>query len=149
MEKWAMSQQVFSKFEIFWEDGVSYISTFIEHLLNIWKHCSMFSWGTISTACITCAEKWYKYIRMLHRIDTKSVNTLSLRQNGWHFTDIISKCIFLNVDIWILINVSLKFVPEDHINSIPALVQIMTSNIGSDNGFEFTDTYIHHSASIN
>ena len=52
-------------------------------------------------------------------------NTLRPRQNGRHFTDDIFKCIFLNEDMWISINISLKFVPKDQINDNPALVQIM------------------------
>ena len=38
----------------------------------------------------------------------------------WHF-----KCIFLNENLWILIKISLKFVPKGPINNIRALVQIM------------------------
>ena len=53
------------------------------------------------------------------------VNTLRPRQDGRHFPDDIFKCIFLNENIWISINVSLKFVPKGQINNIPALVQIM------------------------
>ena len=53
------------------------------------------------------------------------LNTLSPRQNGCHFADEICKCIFLNENGWILINISLKFVPKGQINNIPALVQIM------------------------
>ena len=36
------------------------------------------------------------------------VNTLRPRQNGHHFADDISECIFLNGNVWILINISLK-----------------------------------------
>ena len=54
-----------------------------------------------------------------------SVNTLRPRHNGRHFTDDIFKCIFLNENIWILIKISLKFVPNGPNNYIPALVQIM------------------------
>ena len=39
--------------------------------------------------------------------------------------DAIFKCIFVNEDVWIPINISLKFVPKGPINNIPALVQIM------------------------
>ena len=53
------------------------------------------------------------------------LNTLRPRQNGHHFADDIFKCIFLNENIWILIKISLKFVPKSPINNIPALVQIM------------------------
>ena len=56
---------------------------------------------------------------------TLVVNTLRPRQNGRHFADDIFKYIFLNENIWILIKISLKFVPKGPINNIPALVQIM------------------------
>ena len=36
--------------------------------------------------------------------------------------DMMFKCIFLNENIWISINISLKFVPKGPINNIPALV---------------------------
>ena len=42
-----------------------------------------------------------------------------------HFADDIFKCIFLNKNVWISINISLKFVPMGPIDHIPALVQIM------------------------
>ena len=53
------------------------------------------------------------------------VNTLRPRQNGRHFAEDIFKCIFLNENVWISINISMKFVPKGPINNIPALVQIM------------------------
>ena len=53
------------------------------------------------------------------------VNTLRPRQNNRHFPDEIFKCIFLNENVWISTNISLKFVPKGSINNIPALVQIM------------------------
>ena len=53
------------------------------------------------------------------------VNTLRPRQNGRHFADDILRCIFLNENIWISIEISLKFFPKGPINNIPALVQIM------------------------
>ena len=52
-------------------------------------------------------------------------NTLRPRQNGRHFTDDIFKCILLNENVWIMIKISLKFVPKGPINNIPVLVQIM------------------------
>ena len=54
-----------------------------------------------------------------------SLRTLGPRQNGRHFPDDIFKCIFLNENLWILIMISLKFVPDGPINNIPPLVQIM------------------------
>ena len=52
-------------------------------------------------------------------------NTLRPRQNGRHFPDDIFKWIFLNENVWISINISLKFVPMGPINNIPTLVQVM------------------------
>ena len=53
------------------------------------------------------------------------VNTLRPRQNGHHFPDYIFKRIFLNENVWILVSISLKFVPVGQNDNIPALVQIM------------------------
>ena len=35
------------------------------------------------------------------------------------------ECIVLNENVWISIKISLKFVPKDPINNIPALIQTM------------------------
>ena len=53
------------------------------------------------------------------------INTLRPRQNGRHFAGDIFKYIFLNENVWIPIEISLKFVPKGPINNIPALVRIM------------------------
>ena len=53
------------------------------------------------------------------------VSTLRPRQNGRHFPDDIFKCTFLIEKVWILIEISLKFVPRDQIDNITTLVQIM------------------------
>ena len=52
-------------------------------------------------------------------------NSLRPRQNGRHFADDMFKCISLNENLWILIEISLKFVPMGSINNNPALFQIM------------------------
>ena len=54
-----------------------------------------------------------------------AINSLRPRQNGRHFTDDIFKGNFLNVNVWIPIKISLRFVPKGPINNIPALIQIM------------------------
>ena len=54
------------------------------------------------------------------------VNTLRPRQHGHHFPDDIFRCIFLNENIWIAINISLSIVPKGPIDNIPAF--------GSNNG---------------
>ena len=56
---------------------------------------------------------------------TRSVNTLRPRQNGCHFPDDMFKCVFLNEDVWIQNEISLKFVSKGSINNNPALFQIM------------------------
>ena len=53
-------------------------------------------------------------------------NKLRPRQNGRHFPDDIFKWIFLNENVCISINISLKFVPRGPINNTPTLVQVMT-----------------------
>ena len=52
-------------------------------------------------------------------------NTLRPRQNGRNFADDTFKRIFVNENVRILIEISLKFVPKGPINNIPALFQIM------------------------
>ena len=52
------------------------------------------------------------------------ISTLRPRQNGHHFPGIF-KCIFLNENVWIVIKISLNFVPKGPINNISVLVQIM------------------------
>ena len=53
------------------------------------------------------------------------INTLRPGRNGRHFADDNFKCIFLNENICIAIEISLKFVPPGPINNTPWLVQIM------------------------
>ena len=65
----------------------------------------------------------YKYITLAHVYVI--LNTLRPRQNGRHFADDTFKRIFANENIRILIEISLKFVPDGPINNIPAFVQIM------------------------
>ena len=54
-----------------------------------------------------------------------TLNILRPRQNGRHFADDIFKWIFLNENVWVPTEISLKFVPHGPINNIAALVQIM------------------------
>ena len=52
----------------------------------------------------------------------QNLNTLMPGQNGRHLADDIFKCIFLNENVWIQIQISLKFVHDSPINNIPALI---------------------------
>ena len=60
------------------------------------------------------------------------INTLRPRQNGRHFPDDIFKSIFLNENVLVSINISLKFVPRGPINNIPTKVQVMAWRRSSD-----------------
>ena len=51
--------------------------------------------------------------------------TLRSRPNGRHFPQDIFKCIFLNKNVSIAIEISLKSIPNGPIDNIPALVQIL------------------------
>ena len=54
--------------------------------------------------------------------ETRSLTYCPPEQNGHHFTDDISRCIFVNENFYILIKISLKFVPKGQIDNNPALV---------------------------
>ena len=71
------------------------------------------------------------------------LNTLRPRQNGQHFPDIF-KGIFVDENVEILINISLKFVPKGRIYNIPALVQLMALRWPGDKPY----TYMRHLASM-
>ena len=58
------------------------------------------------------------------------INTLRPRQNGRYFADDIFTCIFLNENQLISYTNSLKFVPNDPIDNIPALTAIIWTNDG-------------------
>ena len=49
---------------------------------------------------------------------------IKAEKNGRCFADDIFECISLKENVWILIKISLKFVPKVAINNIPSLVQI-------------------------
>ena len=63
--------------------------------------------------------KW----QMVRRV----INTLRPRQSGCHFPDDVFKYMFLNKNWWILIRISLLFVPMGPIDNIVALVQIQAT----------------------
>ena len=78
-------------------------------------------------------------------------NTLRPRQNGRHFADDLFKCIFLNENVWIPIEISLKFVPKGSFNNNPALFQIMAWRRPGDKPLSepmLVSSYMRHSASM-
>ena len=83
----------------------------------------------------------------------QDINSLRPRRNGRYNADDIFKCIFLNENVWIPTKISLKFVPKDPINNIPALVQIMAWRRSGDKPLSEPMTvslliYVRHSASM-
>ena len=79
-------------------------------------------------------------------------NIMRPTQNCRHFADHIFKCIFLKENVWILLKISLTFVPTLRINKIPALVQMMTWCRSREKPLSvpmlawFTDAYIRDSS---
>ena len=65
------------------------------------------------------------FIEPMHRNKTQYYLLTPLRQNGHRFADYIFKCIFMNEKSWMLIRVSLKFVPKGPIDDKSALLQVM------------------------
>ena len=61
-----------------------------------------------------------------------SLFKLRPKQNGCQIPDDIFKCIFLNENVWILIRISLRFVPTVPIDNKPALVKIMAWRLPGD-----------------
>ena len=57
--------------------------------------------------------------------DPNELTHLPLNKMAAILADNIFKCIFLNENVWILIKISLKFVPKGPINTIPSLAQVM------------------------
>ena len=96
-------------------------------ILNI--SCEMaFMWMTLDWSDCSLSRHLFQKMTSHSRLCREkghtwnNVNTLRLRQNGCHFPVDIFKWIFMNENIWISINISLKFVP---INNIPTLVHLM------------------------
>ena len=60
-----------------------------------------------------------------HEFQRDILNSSPPGQNGRLFAENIFRCIFMNEKFYILIKISLKFVPKGPIDNNPALVQIM------------------------
>ena len=67
-----------------------------------------------------------------------------------NLADDIFNCIFVNVNVWISIKISLKFVPYGPINNKPALFQVMAWRQKGDKPLpetmltQFIDAYMRH-----
>ena len=98
---------------------------------SLWRHrnvrpCCVLLWFcTGQTPCSLHLHKGNNWVVQWQWCIPVPFNTLRPRQNSRHFPDDIFKRIFLNKNVWISINISLKFVPRGPINNIPTLVQVM------------------------
>ena len=85
-----------------------------------------------------------------HHYMHETLNPSPPGQNSGHFPDDIFNCIFLNENVLISIEISLKFIPNSPISNIPALVQIMAWRWPGDKPLSepmltrFTDAYLRH-----
>ena len=89
---------------------------------EVWCHENSF--GELSK----CSEQLPDFDRTIDNpyiVLSQVFNLLRPRQNCGHFAANIFKCILLNENIWISIEISLKFVTKGPINIIPTLVQMM------------------------
>ena len=83
-------------------------------------------------------------------MDSLMINHLPLDKMAALFADDIFKCIFLNENDRITIQISLKFVPTSPIDNTPALVQVMAWRQAGDKPLSepmltpFTDAYMRH-----
>ena len=66
---------------------------------------------------------WKSTSTIIMRCNYSFPNSLRPRQNRRHFPDDILKCIILKDNVWISLEISLKFVAAVRINNIPALVR--------------------------
>ena len=73
-------------------------------------------YNSVLSVCYLSWMQFYNNIILINML-----NSSPLQQNGRHFTDIF-RCIFVNEQFCILINISMKFVPKGPIDNILALV---------------------------
>ena len=93
---------------------------------SLWRHCNVIAAGdirqladVISTVMATIRFKSHTMYTPDQHTHWGRDKMAAISQRPFF------NCIFLNENIWISINISLKFVPKGRINNIPALVQIM------------------------
>ena len=103
----------------------------------------------------TC-ELSSRKLNQLHPYNQTIFNTLRRpRQNGRHFRDDILKWFVVDVNAWISIKISLKFVSRGPNNNMPALVHMAIWRLLGDKPWfepimaQVIDTYMRQSASMN
>ena len=80
---------------------------------TVWWENPVFICGRYWTARRAWSPGQYlSHSGILEMSQPRSITTLRLRQNGWHFADDIFQRVFFNENRCIWIEISLKFVPE-------------------------------------
>ena len=79
--------------------------------------CLSMAWHHVVDEHLQSCHQFHSYM-------CEIFNSLRPRQNDHHIPDIF-KCISLNENVSLLINIWLKFIPKGPINTVPALVQVM------------------------
>ena len=69
------------------------------------------------------------------------------------FVDNISRCIFLDENCYILIQISLEYIPKGSVDNKPSLVQMIGAEKTARHYLDkwwprFAMQYVHHSASV-
>ena len=82
----------------------------LESLLT-WDEMTCFCENRAKTS-VTPAGSEGQWLMLNLNLNLNHVNTLRPRQNERLFADDILKCIFLNENVWIPIEISLRFVPK-------------------------------------
>ena len=100
---------------------------------------------------IKAGTKWWTSCR--HILGWKSFYIhyhIEAETNWKPFSSDIFKCILLNTNVWILIKISLMFVPKGPINNILAFAQIMAwcQPVNKPFSEPMIDSYMHHLASM-
>ena len=115
----------------------------VQCILNWCWVLSMYSLEVTFFIIMVCCDMYWVGILLLHLQDISNskvkecsitlpdvsypdrFNTLRPRQNWHHFADDMFKCIVLNENVWMPIEISLKFVAKGIINNNPILFKIM------------------------
>ena len=124
--------------------------------LTITQHWFRYWLGTESESMLTRSVHQYIYSALggmsysiaeqgslqLGNPSKTHLSSLRLRQNGWCFTDDIFRCIFMNENVNLLIQISLKFAPRCSINRNSLLTKVYqcpskTSYLGLGNCLHF------------
>ena len=115
----------------------------------IWTNAGLLSIGPLGTKLFIHKNAPENIVCEVAAIFSRGrwVNRWRQWQYGQHFADSIFKCIFLNENFCVLIQISLAFVPKDPIDYKSALVQVLAWHQTGDKPLpepmvQFTGAYI-------